>query len=112
MSISQNRVPDWRAAAQLKRESVNSLIPDAWRLPKPLPPPEEQKDVTDEYVRQFLSLREVEITETDAVDIVNQTTTGKWKAREVTEAFCHRAALAHQMVRSGQNLQNSRPLVN
>lgn len=98
MAVGKRSVSDWRAAAQQKREAVNALIPVSWLLPQPLPPPEEQKDVTDGYIRQFLSLREIEITETDAADIVKQTTTGKWKAREVATAFCHRAALAHQMV--------------
>ncbi len=85
--------------AQEKRESVNALIPKSWLLTSPLPPAKEQKDVTGKYIQQFLSPREVQITETDAVGIVKNTTSGTWKAREVTEAFCHRAALAHQMVR-------------
>lgn len=88
----------WQIAAQQKRDAVNNLIPLSWQLQQPISPTEQQKDVTDEYIRQFLSHREIEITETDAVDIVKQTTCGKWKAREVTEAFCHRAALAHQLV--------------
>lgn len=82
-----------------KRDSVNALIPKAWLLPTPLPPPAEQRDVTGKFIQQFLTPREIEITETDAVGIVKNTTTGTWKAREVAEAFCHRAALAHQMVR-------------
>ncbi|KAJ5352575.1 hypothetical protein N7452_001549 [Penicillium brevicompactum] len=41
---------------------------------------------------------QVEITEAEAVSITQQTTTGAWTSVEVTEAFCHRAAVAHQMV--------------
>ncbi|TVY57764.1 Acetamidase, partial [Lachnellula suecica] len=89
---------DWQALAHKKRDSTNALIPPAWRLPTPLPPVSEQRDVTGSYIQQFLSPREVEITETDAVGIVKKTTSGSWTALEVTEAFCHRAALAHQMV--------------
>jgi len=89
---------DWEIVAKRKRDSVNALIPTQWLLPAPLPSAEEQKDVTGEYIQQFLSPREIEITETDAVGIVKLTKSGTWKAREVTEAFCHRAALAHQMV--------------
>jgi amidase len=98
MIVGKNSARDWEAAARKKRESVNNLIPVCWQLSQPLPPPEEQKDVTDDYIRRFLSLREVEITESDAAEIVKQTTTGRWKAREVAAAFCHRAAIAHQMV--------------
>jgi amidase len=89
---------NWEAIAKQKRDAVNSLIPKAWLLPTPIPPASEQRDVTGKYIQQFLSSREIEITETDAVGIVKQTTSGNWKAREVAEAFCHRAALAHQMV--------------
>lgn len=89
---------DWKTLAQTKRNSVNALIPKEWRLSSPLPSVDEQRDVTGKYIRQFLSEREIEITETDAVGIVGKTTTGAWKAREVAEAFCHRAAIAHQLV--------------
>jgi amidase len=88
----------WEALAKEKRDSVHALIPASWLLPIGLPSVEEQRDVTGEYIQQFLSSREVEITETDAVGIVKNTTAGTWKAREVTEAFCHRAAIAHQLV--------------
>lgn len=98
MAISQVDLPDWKVAAQQKRESINNLIPSNWKLPKSLPPPEQLKDCTDGYIQQFLSKREIEITESDAVEIVKKTSSGKWRAVEVAEAFCHRAALAHQMV--------------
>lgn len=89
---------DWKAVGQKKRESVNALIPKSWLLPSPIPSAEEQRDVTGAYIQRYLSPREIEITETDAVGIVKNTLSGTWKAREVAEAFCHRAALAHQMV--------------
>lgn len=88
----------WEALAREKRESVNAQIPEEWLLSAPVPPPAEQRDVTGAYIQKLLSPREIEITETDAVGIVKNTTSGTWKAREVAEAFCHRAALAHQMV--------------
>lgn len=89
---------DWKILATQKRESVNALIPSAWRIDTPLPPASEQRDVTGAYIQQYLSAREIEITESDAVGILEKTTTGVWTAREVAVAFCHRAALAHQMV--------------
>jgi len=89
---------DWKLLAEQKRNSILELIPPAWKLPCPVPPPSQQKDVTGSYIQQFLTSREIEITETDAVGIVQKTTSGSWTAQEVTEAFCHRAALAHQLV--------------
>lgn len=90
-------ISDWQSMARDKRDSVNELIPQEWRLDS-IPPINEQKDVTGDYIQQFLSPREIQITETDAVGIVEKTQSGEWKAREVCEAFCHRAALAHQLV--------------
>ncbi|KAI9762415.1 MAG: Acetamidase [Chaenotheca gracillima] len=101
---------DWQKQAQEKRDSVNALIPKDWRLKSPVPSIEQQKDVTGKYIEQYLTSREIEITETDAVNIVKHTSSGEWKAREVTEAFCHRAALAHQLVcmtLSGRSRRNA-----
>ena len=88
----------WEHLAKSKRDSINDLIPHDWRLKSPIPSAEEQRDVTGKFLWQYLSEREVEITETDAPGIAEQTTAGKWKAEEVIRAFCHRASLAHQFV--------------
>ncbi len=87
----------WQDLAKSKRDSINNSIPTAWRLSS-VPSADEQRDVTGKYIQQFLSAREVEITETEAVDIVKKTSTGQWTAEEVIKAFCHRASLAHQLV--------------
>jgi len=88
---------DWQKVAAEKRDSVLGLIPEEWRIPSP-PSAEEQRDVTGEYVHQYLSEKEVTITETDAVGIVEKTSSGTWSSVEVANAFCHRAAIAHQLV--------------
>ncbi|KAJ5435080.1 Amidase [Penicillium cf. griseofulvum] len=88
----------WKLKGEAKRQSILNAIPEKWRLNSPVPPATEQRDVTGDYIRQYLTEREIEITETDAVGIVERTSTGRWSAVEVTEAFCHRAALAHQLV--------------
>lgn len=95
----------WQERGLKKRESTLAKIPPEWRLPEPIPSAEAQKDVTGPYIQQFLSARETEITESDTVKITENTTTGTWTATEVVTAFCHRAALAHQLV-SIPTLQN------
>jgi amidase len=90
---------DWKSKAEAKRNAILESIPAKWRLDK-VPSREEQKDVTGSYIHQFLDAKEIEITETDAVGIANKTASGEWSAVEVTQAFCHRAALAHQLVNS------------
>lgn len=90
---------DWKAKAGEKRQAILDSLPQKWRFPlSSIPDVEQQRDVTGTYIQQFLSPREIEITETDAVGIAKQTTTGQWTAVEVTEAFCHRASLAHELV--------------
>jgi amidase len=88
---------DWQSAAAEKRQSVIDLIPAHWVIPAP-PLPDAQRDITGDYIRQYLTEDEVHITESDVSTILHHIHEGKWKARDVTEAFCHRAALAHQMV--------------
>lgn len=87
---------NWQDRAKTKRDAVLAFIPEEWRIENP--PNNQQVDVTGSFIHQYLSPREVEITETPAEGIVERTTTGQWKAEEVTRAFCHRAALAHQLV--------------
>ena len=86
----------WQHQAKTKLDAINGSIPEEWRLSS-IPSIEEQKDVTGPFIRNFLSTEEIEITETDAVDIVEKTSLGIWSAEEVTIAFCHRASLAHQL---------------
>ena len=88
----------WKDLAEKKRISILESIPAKWRVEKSkLPSNEEQRDVTG-YIQQFLSEREIEITETDVIGIAKETGRGNWTAVEVAQAFCHRASLAHQLV--------------
>jgi amidase len=93
----------WKEIAAAKRESILESIPGKWRI-SPIPSREEQKDVTGSYIHQFLNKAEIDITEADVIGIADQISSGRWKATEVTEAFCHRASLAHQLVRSTLSL--------
>lgn len=88
---------DWKQAAKDKADQVLSLIPPEWRI-RDIPSADQQRDVTGDFVRQYLDKKEIEITETDAVGVVEKTLSGQWTAVDVTKAFCHRAAIAHQLV--------------
>lgn len=87
----------WEIKAKAKRDAILNSIPEKWRLAK-VPSAEEQKDVTGTYLHQFLDKGEIEITETDCVGIAEMVASGEWTAVAVTEAFCHRASLAHQLL--------------
>lgn len=88
----------WREAAKVKLDSINESIPKEWRV-ESLPSRQKQRNVTGKFICQYLSREEVEITESTATAIVGKTSTGQWTAEAVTRAFCHRASLAHQLVK-------------
>lgn len=54
-------------------------------------------NVTD-IVPSLVTLSEREITELPVERLLREIHTGGLAAREVLDAFCHRAALAHQLV--------------
>jgi len=91
----------WQSLAEEKQRSTNAKIPPRWRLPASALPSlgdeSNHSDVT-EHMKQYLNIEEIQITETCAVEILHKIRCGKWKALDVTRAFCHRAALAHQFV--------------
>ncbi|KAF2680837.1 amidase [Lentithecium fluviatile CBS 122367] len=86
----------WEERAKAKRNAILAAIPEEWRIENP--PVNQQVDVTGKYVQQFLNEREIEITETAAEGIVGRIAEGSWKSENVARAFCHRAALAHQLL--------------
>jgi len=87
----------WQNVAKAKRDSIHHSFPEEWVIGS-IPSADSQRNVTGDYVRKFLSDAEIKITETDAVGIVQKTSSGDWTAEDVTRAFCHRAAIAHQVV--------------
>ncbi|KAF1850388.1 amidase [Cucurbitaria berberidis CBS 394.84] len=86
----------WQDTAEQKRASLLALIPPEWRIESP-PSIDEQVDVT-EYIKQYLSEEEVQITQCSADVIARRVGGGEWKAESVARAFCHRAAIAHQLL--------------
>lgn len=89
----------WEHTARAKQIHLRELIPVAWRLKdSDLPPIGGLRDVSG-YVCNFLSPRELAITNVNAGSVLKNIVAGEWTCLEVTKAFCHRAAIAHQFVR-------------
>lgn len=89
---------DWKKAGKDKADSVLNLIPQEWRITD-IPLIESQREIAGQaFWKQHLNEQELQITESDATDIVKNTTTGAWSAVDVAKAFCHRAAIAHQIL--------------
>jgi amidase len=88
----------WEITARAKKASIDQLIPKEWTLKlSVIPPVGTLRDVTD-YMRRFLTPRELEITDGQASFILEKISQGQWSSLDVTRAFCHRAAIAHQFV--------------
>ncbi|KAJ9636581.1 hypothetical protein H2204_005181 [Knufia peltigerae] len=88
----------WESRAAAKRASVLSAIPSQWRIPKEqISTPTECPNVM-EIPRHYLSPEELTITETPPMDTLVHIHAGIWTAEEVMRAYCHRAAIAHQLV--------------
>lgn len=96
---------DYKAVAAAKQAARDARIPAQWRLaPEQIPGPE-VVDVTGFPAKcGLLSPREVEITETEAVDLLEKLHSASedaWTAVDVTTAFCKRAAIAQQLASRG-----------
>ncbi|KAB5559941.1 amidase signature domain-containing protein [Coniochaeta sp. 2T2.1] len=88
----------WQQKAAAKREAISACIPTEWRLsPDQLKLAEGKRDITGPVIQQFLSDEEKRIVNLDSVPIVEAIKNGKLTAVQVTKAFCHTAAIIHQI---------------
>ncbi|KXT09956.1 hypothetical protein AC579_10268 [Pseudocercospora musae] len=95
---SVERLPAWKQQAASKRASQYESIPKQWRLPDPLPQPRN----TYEWLKAsgLLSDQEVAVSETtDVRSLLDQMASGQLTAEAVVSAYCHRTALAQQLIR-------------
>lgn len=84
----------WKEIASAKLAARDAFIPTEWKIPST-----EAKNVLDiPRTCGILTPSELEITETDATVLVDRMVRGELKSREVTGAFCKRAAIAQQLV--------------
>lgn len=88
----------WENRAAAKRASVLRAIPSAWHLPPDDIPPDKVRLNVVDLPRKYLSEDEITITETAPMDALTQIHAGIWSSEDVVRAFCHRAAICHQLV--------------
>ncbi|QLG74122.1 hypothetical protein HG535_0F06340 [Zygotorulaspora mrakii] len=89
----------WKTVAEEKRKQIGESIPAKWRV----------KDITaamlkdgytntKEYIDSLLSRQELAITNMTATELSQRIAGGELSSWDVCYAFCHRAALAHQIL--------------
>src|ERR1700754_2003926 len=93
----------WKPIARRKQAERAARIPSKWQIPASLLPkdPPQLSDGPQNVLnvpRQCLSKAEVQITESYTTPaLLSALSSRKLSAVEVTEAFCHRAAIAQQL---------------
>jgi amidase len=89
----------WEEIGNRARARLDESIPSEWRVPKDKLPPADQASVLDTPTDSGLFTEdELSITTSSATHIVHKIASGEWTAVEVIQAFCKRAAVAHQLV--------------
>ncbi|KAI3339038.1 amidase [Ustulina deusta] len=89
----------WEALAAKKRQDLLNSIPEEWRIPGRLLPPQSQADVTGfPESSGWFTQEELDITNSTALELVPRLASGGLKSETVTRAFCKRAAAAHQLI--------------
>ncbi|EGD95784.1 general amidase [Trichophyton tonsurans CBS 112818] len=107
--------PAYKEIARRKQAQLESKIPQSWRFPAQWIPvgilsaeesitntrSYDQSDITDIPRRcGLLTARELEMTETWGVKgLLAEIANGKLSCKDVCQAFCKRAAIAHQLTR-------------
>ncbi|CAF0937800.1 unnamed protein product [Adineta steineri] len=89
----------WEEKARQKRTALHDLIPQEWKLSESIikDPPKNLTIVPSQC--GILSTLDLEITEIDNIEeLAQQIARGKYSAIQVTQAYCKRAAIAHQLV--------------
>ncbi|KAI1114852.1 amidase [Nemania sp. NC0429] len=88
----------WEAVAAQKRQDLLNSIPEEWRIPSHLLPPESRDDVTGfPESSGWFTQEELDITNSTALELLPRLAGGDLKSETVTRAFCKRAAAAHQL---------------
>lgn len=89
---------DYRTIAARVQQRVLDSIPQQWRITRDLKAHDQSNSLALIPNYGILSQRQLEITSLTASEVLRRIQGGQLKAAEVAEAFCARAAIAHQLV--------------
>lgn len=92
-------VKSWKDIAAAKRAEVRASIPTQW-IKESLKDDMKQAEYcnTCDYLDTIVPASELAVTKLTMLDLQEKISTGQLTAVQVTTAFCHRAALAHQIL--------------
>lgn len=85
---------NWKEIAEAKRKAILDKIPKEWIIDVPA----DDSLNTVEYLDSILPIEEISITNQSMTALCEQISSGQLTSVEVVTAFCHRAALSHQIL--------------
>lgn len=85
----------WEQIGKVKREAVFSKIPKKWVIEVPSI---EQEPNALKYLDANLPPEETAIVNYSMMQLIEKVSKGELTSIEITEAYCHRAALTHQII--------------
>ena len=89
----------WEEIADKKRTALAALIPEKWRILNDQLPTESQRSVVSFFSKyNLLTAEELAITALTVHQLASKIAAGEYTAMQVCQAYCHRAAIAHQLV--------------
>ncbi|KAG4430759.1 hypothetical protein IFR05_013760 [Cadophora sp. M221] len=89
----------WEAEAEKSRKVRKESIQQQWLLPQEkLPLPDRMNVLSVPEESGLLTRKELDITGSDATQLVKKMGAGDWSAEEVTVAFLKRATIGHQLL--------------
>jgi amidase len=87
----------WEDAAKEVRQALDAAIPVKWKLQRdPITPGQDVSEIPRNC--SLLSPEQIRITEQPATQLVGALVSGEVSSTQVVEAFCAKAAIAHQLV--------------
>jgi len=88
----------WQKSSRKSRSQVHDAIPEHWVIPAQWQQRSSASLLEIPEACGLLSPAQIKITNTNACELLGQLRTGILTSFTVTEAFCARTAIAHQLV--------------
>ena len=99
LKMNERTMPSWQKAALWKRQQIYSQIPKDWILAQSILDEAHQRNqLSGGFIDSLLDDRARDITSLTSQELLDSMANRSMTAVQVTEAFCKRSAIAHQIV--------------
>ena len=89
----------WQKTAMEKKRQIHDQIPKDWLLSRSiLEKAQQQKQLSGAFIESLLDDATKSITSLISQELLESMASGSLTAVQVTQAFCRRSAVAHQIV--------------